>query len=91
MFAVCLMVAGALFVAIFFALVTNVIVSRRIEESLGRQKITGLRGHVLVIGLGTVGLEVASGWRGPAPKSWWWRWTSTTGTSARSAPWACRW
>jgi Trk K+ transport system NAD-binding subunit len=58
-FAVCLMLAGALFVAVFFALVTNVLVSRRIEESLGRQKITALRGHVLVIGLGTVGLRVA--------------------------------
>jgi Trk K+ transport system NAD-binding subunit len=57
-FAICLMLAGALFVAVFFALVTNVLVSRRIEESLGRQKITALRGHVLVIGLGTVGLRV---------------------------------
>jgi Trk K+ transport system NAD-binding subunit len=57
-FAVLLMMAGALFVAVFFALLTNVIVSRRIEESLGRRKITGLRGHVLVIGLGTVGLRV---------------------------------
>jgi Trk K+ transport system NAD-binding subunit len=57
-FAVVLMVAGVLFVAVFFAMLTNVIVSRRIEESLGRQKITGLRGHVLVIGLGTVGIEV---------------------------------
>jgi Trk K+ transport system NAD-binding subunit len=58
-FAICLMMAGALFVAVFFALVTNMLVSRRIEESLGRQKITALRGHVLVIGLGTVGLRVA--------------------------------
>jgi Trk K+ transport system NAD-binding subunit len=57
-FAVLLMMTGALFVAVFFALLTNVIVSRRIEESLGRRKITGLRGHVLVIGLGTVGLRV---------------------------------
>ena len=57
-FAVLLMLAGALFVAVFFALLTNMLVSRRIEESLGRQKITGLRGHVLVIGLGTVGLRV---------------------------------
>lgn len=57
-FAVALMVTGALFVAVFFALLTNLIVSRRIEESLGRQKITGLSGHVLVIGLGTVGLAV---------------------------------
>jgi Trk K+ transport system NAD-binding subunit len=58
-FAVVLMMAGALFVAVFFALVTNMLVSRRIEESLGLQKITALRGHVLVIGLGTVGLRVA--------------------------------
>ncbi|HEX3957159.1 MAG TPA: NAD-binding protein [Trebonia sp.] len=57
-FAVALMIAGALFVAVFFALLTNVIVSRRIEESLGRVRITGLTGHVLVIGLGTVGLQV---------------------------------
>jgi Trk K+ transport system NAD-binding subunit len=57
-FAVLLMLTGALFVAVFFALVTNVLISRRIEESLGRQKITALRGHVLVIGLGTVGLRV---------------------------------
>jgi Trk K+ transport system NAD-binding subunit len=56
-FATGLMLAGALFVAVFFALLTNVIVSRRIEESLGRQQITGLSGHILVIGLGTVGLR----------------------------------
>jgi Trk K+ transport system NAD-binding subunit len=56
--AICLMIAGALFVAIFFALVTNTIVSRRIEESLGRQRITGLAGHILVIGLGSVGTRV---------------------------------
>ncbi|HUN32704.1 MAG TPA: NAD-binding protein [Trebonia sp.] len=57
-FAVALMIAGALFVAVFFALLTNMIVSRRLEESLGRVRITGLRDHVLVIGLGRVGLQV---------------------------------
>jgi Trk K+ transport system NAD-binding subunit len=56
--AICLMLAGALFVAVFFALLTNMIVGRRIEESLGRQRITGLSGHVLVIGLGSVGMQV---------------------------------
>lgn len=56
--AICLMLAGALFVAVFFALLTNALVSRRIEESLGRQRITGLSGHVLVIGLGSVGVQV---------------------------------
>ena len=57
-FAIVLMITGALFVAVFFALVTNMLVSRRIEESLGLQKIVALRGHVLVIGLGTIGLRV---------------------------------
>src|SRR5580692_344801 len=57
-FAIGLMITGALFVAVFFALVTNMLVSRRIEESLGLQKIVALRGHVLVIGLGTIGLRV---------------------------------
>jgi Trk K+ transport system NAD-binding subunit len=56
--AICLMLAGALFVAVFFAMVTNTLVSRRIEESLGRQRITGLSGHVLVVGLGAVGMQV---------------------------------
>jgi Trk K+ transport system NAD-binding subunit len=57
-FAIGLMATGALFVAVFFALVTNMLVSRRIEESLGLQRIVALRGHVLVIGLGTIGLRV---------------------------------
>lgn len=57
-FAIGLMLSGAMFVAVFFALLTNMIVSHRIEESLGRQRITGLSGHILVIGLGTVGLRV---------------------------------
>jgi Trk K+ transport system NAD-binding subunit len=57
-FAILLMMTGALFVAVFFALVTNMLVSRRIEESLGRQKLTALHNHVLVIGLGAVGLGV---------------------------------
>ena len=56
--AICLMLLGATFVALFFAMLTNMIVSRRIEESLGRQRITGLHGHVIVIGLGTVGTRV---------------------------------
>lgn len=33
--AICLMLLGATFVAVFFAMLTNTIVSRRIEESLG--------------------------------------------------------
>ena len=58
--AIRLMLLGALFVAVFFAMLTNMLVSRRIEESLGRRRITGLRGHVLVIGLGSVGMQAAA-------------------------------
>jgi Trk K+ transport system NAD-binding subunit len=58
--AVVLMLLGALFLAVFFAMLTDMLVSRRIEESLGRARITGLRGHVLVIGLGSVGMQAAS-------------------------------
>ncbi len=57
-FAIVLMLTGALFVAVFFALLTDMLVSRRIEESLGLRKITALHGHVLVIGLGAVGWRV---------------------------------
>lgn len=56
--AICLMLLGATFVAVFFATLTNMIVGRRLEESLGRQRITGLSGHVIVIGLGSVGTRV---------------------------------
>jgi Trk K+ transport system NAD-binding subunit len=55
--AIGLMMLGATFVAVFFALLTNLLVSRRIEESLGRGRVTGRVGHVLVIGLGAVGLR----------------------------------
>jgi Trk K+ transport system NAD-binding subunit len=58
--AIGLMLLGALFVAVFFALVTNTLVSRRIEESLGRRRITGLSGHVLVMGLGAVGMAAVT-------------------------------
>ena len=88
--AICLMLLGAMFVAVFFAMLTNMIVSRRLEESLGRQRITGLSGHVIVIGLGTVGTRVIQ--RLVAAAGTWWRWTRTRATVgwARSARWACR-
>jgi len=56
--AIGLMLASALFVAVFFSLLTNALVSLRIEESLGRRRVTGLSGHVVVIGLGSVGMQV---------------------------------
>jgi Trk K+ transport system NAD-binding subunit len=57
-YAIGLMIVGAMLATVFFALLTNLLVSRRIEESLGRRRVTGLTGHVVVIGLGSVGVRV---------------------------------
>jgi Trk K+ transport system NAD-binding subunit len=57
-FAIGLMLVGAMVATVFFALLTNVLVSRRIEESLGRLRVTRLAGHVVVIGLGSIGIRV---------------------------------
>lgn len=56
--AICLMVVGATLATVFFALLTNALIGRRIEESLGRRRITGLEDHVIVIGVGSVGVTV---------------------------------
>lgn len=58
MWAICLMVVGATLATVFFALLTNVLISRTIASSLGRRRMTGLSGHVVVVGLGAVGLAV---------------------------------
>lgn len=57
-FAIVLIIAGVALVSTSFALFTNILVSRRIEQSLGRRPIPGLAGHTVVIGLGSVGIGV---------------------------------
>ncbi len=57
-YAIGLMAGGAILTAIVFALVTQLLVSRRIERSFGQRRVGAMRGHVVVVGLGTVGLEV---------------------------------
>ena len=56
--AIVLMILGATLVTVTYALLTNLLVSRRIEQSLGRQQITRMHGHVILIGLGSLGLRV---------------------------------
>jgi Trk K+ transport system NAD-binding subunit len=58
--AIALMLVGATLATLFFALLTNMLVSRRIAESLGLRKITGLTDHVVVIGAGAVGVAIAA-------------------------------
>jgi Trk K+ transport system NAD-binding subunit len=60
-FGICLIVAGTTLVTALFALITNALVSRRIAQSLGHVRIPGMRGHVVVVGLGTVGMHVLEG------------------------------
>ncbi len=60
-FGIFLIAAGATLLTTVFALITNLLVSWRIEQSLGRQQLVGMEGHVVVIGLGSVGIRVLEG------------------------------
>jgi Trk K+ transport system NAD-binding subunit len=60
-YGICLILAGTTIVTTIFALLTNTLVSRRIAQSLGQARIPGMRGHVVMVGLGSVGMEVLDG------------------------------
>lgn len=56
--AICLMVVGALTATIFFALLTNLLIGRTITQALGRRNLTAFVDHTIVIGAGAVGMGV---------------------------------
>ncbi|GIF25506.1 Trk K+ transport system NAD-binding subunit [Actinoplanes tereljensis] len=58
LFAIALMICGVLLATTFFALLTNTLVTIRIEEALGNRRLKQLTAHVVVIGLGSVGVRV---------------------------------
>jgi Trk K+ transport system NAD-binding subunit len=60
-FGIALILVGVTLVSTAFALFTNILVSRRIEQSLGRGQVPGMAGHVVVIGLGSIGINVVEG------------------------------
>jgi Trk K+ transport system NAD-binding subunit len=60
-FGIVLILAGTTLVTAIFALLTNALVSRRIERSLGHAQIPGMAGHVVIVGLGSVGMGVIEG------------------------------
>jgi len=60
-FGIFLIVAGVTLTTTMFALLTNALVSRRIAQSLGHGRIPGMRGHVVLVGLGSVGMKVLEG------------------------------
>lgn len=55
------MLIGAALLTTVFALFTNLLVSRRLAAALGRQRVTGMRDHVVVVGLGSIGIAVLQG------------------------------
>ena len=60
-FGICLILAGTTLVTTILALLTNTLVTRRIAQSLGQAQIPGMRGHVVMVGLGAVGMKVLDG------------------------------
>jgi Trk K+ transport system NAD-binding subunit len=60
-FGIVLIIAGTTMISTIFALLTNALVSRRIAQSLGQADIPGMRGHVVMVGLGAVGMKVLEG------------------------------
>ena len=62
-FGVLMILGGITLVTSLFALLTNLLVSLRVEQSLGRHRATTMTGHVVLVGLGSVGLGVLRGLR----------------------------
>jgi Trk K+ transport system NAD-binding subunit len=62
-YAIGLMGLGTILAAVVFALLTQLLVSRRVERSFGNRRVGSMRGHVVVVGLGAVGLEVVESLR----------------------------
>lgn len=58
--AIVIILLGATLIAVATALLTNALVSRSLAQSIGRQRVTGMRGHIVLVGLGSVGSRVAS-------------------------------
>lgn len=57
-FDILLMLVGAALVAILFAQLTDLLVSRRIAATFGSQRAGTMRNHYIVVGLGGVGIRV---------------------------------
>jgi Trk K+ transport system NAD-binding subunit len=53
-----LIFVGAAAVATLYALVTNFIVTSRLEQAFGQQRAIKMRDHVIVVGLGAMGIRV---------------------------------
>jgi Trk K+ transport system NAD-binding subunit/multidrug transporter EmrE-like cation transporter len=62
-FGILLIIVSTVIVSLIFAFITNLLVSRRIEQSLGQGQVHEFRGHTVLVGLGSVGMRVIEGLR----------------------------
>jgi Trk K+ transport system NAD-binding subunit/multidrug transporter EmrE-like cation transporter len=62
-FGILLIIVSTVIVSLIFAFITNLLISRRIEQSLGQGQVHEFRGHTVLIGLGSVGMRVIEGLR----------------------------
>jgi mRNA-degrading endonuclease toxin of MazEF toxin-antitoxin module len=60
-YAVIFMLLGVVLAAIWFALVTELVVSGRVTRSYRNRQVRSMRRHVIVVGLGAVGVRVVEG------------------------------
>jgi len=60
-FAILLILSGTTLVSMIFAFITNILVSRNIEQSFGYGRARGMHDHAVVIGLGSIGMRVLEG------------------------------
>ncbi len=60
MWAIFLMIAGVTTIAMMMAFLSDMLISRRLNDSTGRRRVRGMARHVVVVGLGAFGIRVAS-------------------------------
>lgn len=60
LWAVFLMLAGIVTTAIPIAFFTDMLISRRLSSTAGRRRAASARGHVVIVGLGAVGVSVVA-------------------------------
>lgn len=60
LFSIGLMFAGVTTTAILMAFVADLLLSRRIGASAGRRRVRDMTGHIVVVGLGSFGIRVAT-------------------------------
>ncbi len=88
--AIFLMLGGITTTAVLMAYVADLLISRRLDHSAGRRRARRMTGHVIVVGLGAFGLEVASGLIAAGKQVVVIERDQRTGSSARRSPSTCR-